>query len=100
MTTLKDTATGVTMPYGKFRGKAIACVPLDYLQWFLTSCKARREVKNAIQEALNPQKFTVNAPLPVQELSDLAEAIEKTSQVLAVVIKKKSEKKKSERKRP
>ena len=94
MTALKAKTTSVTMPYGKHKGKDITDVPPDYLRFFQASCKARREVMAAIAEVLNPQKFTVNAPAPVQELSDLAEAVERTSRVLAAVIEEKREGKK------
>ncbi len=88
---LMQSVPSLTMPYGKHRGKDIASVPQDYLQWFLGNCKARHEVMAAITEVLNPQSFTVNAPVPVQELSDLAEAAQRTRRTLAAVIEKKNE---------
>ena len=95
MTIPKGPSAGVLMPYGKYRGKDIADVPPDYLRWFLGDCKARWEVKNAIQEALNPQVFSITAPVPVQELSDLADAAERTNRALAAAIEKKNERKSS-----
>lgn len=91
---MQAAAPSLTMPYGKHFGEDIASVPPAYLQWFLANCKTRREVKNAIQEALNPPKFSITAPVPMQELASLADAKEKASRTLAAVIEKKNEGKK------
>jgi len=43
----------MTMPFGKYRGKAIAELPTDYLKWgFLKTEQADRALLSAIEDEL------------------------------------------------
>ena len=52
--TAKDGQRGVTMPYGKHKGRAVADVPPAYLQWFLVHCKASEDVMETVALVLHP----------------------------------------------
>src|SRR4051794_30706095 len=43
------------MPFGKFKGYAVADLPADYLTWLWETCDLREPLRSAVQKALSSE---------------------------------------------
>jgi hypothetical protein len=59
---------GMTMPFGKYKGEALADIPGDYLQWVLENCTNMKrelavEIRNELAEREdNEQALNMERP--------------------------------------